>query len=179
MPPPAKIMTNNINNKSTLNLPNAPLIASFSSVSNTNAPPPNHPILLTFASAHSDVATLKTTLHTLRLDYLALETEMRDRMDEYVAARDEAKNWEKRCVEAEERENSNFAVFEKGLRAQNERLARRRWAVWRRQDEEVGILGDRKESIGWVGWESEMGRWKRVAKRKLGRLRLRERCGLI
>lgn len=174
--PPAKIMTNNINNKSTLALPIAPPITTFTFTSNANIPPLNHPILLTFASALSDVAALKTTLHTLRLDYLALETEMRDRMDEYVAARDEAKSWEKRCVEAEERENSNFAVLHKGLKAQNERLARKR-PFWGREEEK------KKEETSWErkgGHEGDwmkggvVGRWKRA----VGRM-LRERCGLV
>lgn len=43
-------------------------------------------------------------------------------MDEYVVARDQAKNWEKRRVAAE---RENVASLKNGLKKQNERLVKR------------------------------------------------------
>lgn len=132
-------------------------------------PRPDHYVLQAFASALSEVATLKTTLHTLRLDYLALELELRERMDEYVVVRDQAKNWEKRCVAAEK---ENVAELRNGLRKQNERLVRRPFWAEPEEGPPEGLI--REPDYHCLRVEEEVGRWKRGVKRRWRKVK--DRC---
>lgn len=92
-------------------------------------------------------------------------------MDEYVLARDQAKDWERRCVAAEK---DNVAGLEKGLRKQNERLVRRPFFA----EPEDGLPDGwiREPDYRCVGVEMEVGRWKRGVRRRWWKIK--ERYGV-
>lgn len=134
--------------------------------STTNIPidkvPSDHYVL----KAVDELTTLKSTVNTLRMDYLALEDELRQRMDEYVDAREEAKKWKERCIAMERREDEVYTS--RGLQAQNDRFVQRHGVqekmgeVWRRKDSFVWLKEDeeKKGGVGRVGVKDHVERVK-------------------
>lgn len=112
----------------------------------------DHYVLKACASAVDELTTLKSTVNTLRMDYLALEEELRQRMDQYVAAREEAKKWKERCIAMEECEDGIYTS--RGLRAQNDRFVQRHGVqekmgeVWRKRDSFVWLREDEEKQGG-------------------------------
>lgn len=79
--------------------------------SSTGSPFPDEPtemdFLKDFAATLDDLTAVRTTLRALHVDYLALEIEHRDLMDAFIAAREEAKTWEKLCYEQHSSSNND------------------------------------------------------------------------
>jgi hypothetical protein len=112
----------------------------------TNQQPSSDYIKQTFTSALQDNASLHTTLANLREDYLALETDYRECMTSYIAARDEARKWKSLCSDESEPEQE--------MRAMHSRFGRRMFGgekmgeIWRKKGECVWIRERSGERLG-------------------------------
>lgn len=118
-----------------------------------NKPESDYYVLKACASAADELTFLKSSLKALREDYIALETELRQRMDEYVASKEEATYWKERCFALERREHESNTSTSRGLNAQNDRFARSVGG-----EEKMGEIWRRKGSFVWVRANEEKKR---------------------